>query len=1175
MQKRDTIPPASLRPVEDAEILRAMSSNALVAGHRYVSQGRVRRLSWAEDGRRIEAETQGTQRRPYGQTITLRPDTQGQVGFTGLCTCPVGLNCKHVAAVLVASRRRQAAATGAATAPDASGPAKPPDPSPPAAAPAALSYDVMAWLDSLNDTKDAALEAYPDTIRQRLLYVLEVVPGPAAGGLLQVSCCTVTLRRDGGFGAPRAYAPRQVEMPAHYLRASDKLILRRLARFGYGAPTLDRDEDPADLLRRIVATGRAHWAEVIGPVVAEAPERKGSIGWVADADGNQRAAVQLDPGLLGFMLPSPWYADTASGAIGPVDPGVPQGVAVRLLAAPPIPAAAAPKVAAELARRLPEHAVAAPAALGPPETLRGPPRVHLRLTQASLPFDPAQRSTRRYPFSGSSYEVPLAQLAFGYGPLVLPFGREEPPAVITHEGKLYRLQRDEKAEAAVLRRMTGIGFARVNQVAPVPIAFRHGTDFVLDDDSDGTDWLHVLTREVPALRNSGWQVEVAAEFPIRLVEPDGPLEVMLEPGGGQAKAPEPETIEEDQPSEFEVADVEAGPGFTEGSGIDWLELHLGVVVGGQRIDLIPILVMLIANGSGAALARTEDGDEDAPFLVPLPDGRLLSLPRARVRPIMLALIEIFSGGGIGPAPGPGGKVRFTPHDAAELAALEAESGLPWLGGDSLRLLGRQLREAGDAIPEVTLPEGFHGALRPYQAQGVGWLQVLRAAGLGGVLADDMGLGKTVQTLAHVAIEKAAGRLDRPVLIVCPTSLVPNWTREAARFAPDLKLLALHGPNRAEQFGGIARHDLVLTTYPLLTRDHAVLTLQSWHVVILDEAQTIKNPNAETTRHALRLQARQRLCLSGTPLQNHLGELWSLFDFVAPGFLGSAKDFRSRFRNPIEKAGNAEKQAMLHRRVKPFLLRRTKDEVVTELPPKTEITEPVELGTAQRGVYEGIRLAMHARVKDAIAEKGMSRSGIIILDALLKLRQACCDPRLLKLKAARDARAGSAKLDRLMEMLETMLEEGRKVLLFSQFTSMLELIERRLADAGIEHELLTGETKDRDIPVRRFQAGEVPVFLISLKAGGVGLNLTAADTVIHYDPWWNPAVEDQATDRAHRIGQEKHVFVHRLVTLGTIEEKMEVLKERKRALVASVLDAEHGGALKLTEADVEELFAPAE
>ncbi|MDB5375246.1 MAG: putative helicase, partial [Belnapia sp.] len=247
--------------------------------------------------------------------------------------------------------------------------------------------------------------------------------------------------------------------------------------------------------------------------------------------------------------------------------------------------------------------------------------------------------------------------------------------------------------------------------------------------------------------------------------------------------------------------------------------------------------------------------------------------------------------------------------------------------------------------------------------------------------------------------------------------------------------------------------------------------------------------------------------------------------------------------PIEKGGDAARQAALHRRVRPFLLRRTKDEVVKELPPKTEITEPVALGTAQRGLYEGIRLAMHNRVKEAIAERGMARSGIIILDALLKMRQACCDPRLLKLKAVRDARAGSAKLERLMELLETLLEEGRRVLLFSQFTSMLALIEARLADAGIEHVLLTGDTKDRDLPVRRFQAGEVPVFLISLKAGGVGLNLTAADTVIHYDPWWNPAVEDQATDRAHRIGQEKHVFVHRLVTLGTIEENMEVLKDR--------------------------------
>ena len=366
---------------------------------------------------------------------------------------------------------------------------------------------------------------------------------------------------------------------------------------------------------------------------------------------------------------------------------------------------------------------------------------------------------------------------------------------------------------------------------------------------------------------------------------------------------------------------------------------------------------------------------------------------------------------------------------------------------------------------------------------------------------------------------------------------------------------------------------MLSTYPLLTRDHEVLAEQEWHVVILDEAQSIKNPNAETTRQALRLKARQRLCLSGTPLQNHLGELWSLFDFLAPGFLGGQKSFKTRFRTPIEKAGDVERQDMLNRRIRPFMLRRTKEEVVTELPPKTEIVEPVEMEANQRAIYEAIRLSMHAKVQTAIAQKGLARSGIIILDALLKMRQACCDPRLLKLKTVARTKAGSAKLDRLMEMLSIMFAEGRRVLLFSQFTEMLALIENRLLDDGVDYVKLTGDTKDRATPVKQFQGGDVPLFLISLKAGGVGLNLTAADTVIHYDPWWNPAVEDQATDRAHRIGQTRKVFVHRLVTLGTIEEKMEVLKDKKRAIVASVLDADHGGALELTAADVEELFAP--
>jgi SNF2 family DNA or RNA helicase len=437
----------------------------------------------------------------------------------------------------------------------------------------------------------------------------------------------------------------------------------------------------------------------------------------------------------------------------------------------------------------------------------------------------------------------------------------------------------------------------------------------------------------------------------------------------------------------------------------------------------------------------------------------------------------------------------------------------------------------------------------------------------------MGLGKTVQALAHLAVEQAEGRLDRPALVICPTSLVANWRAEASRFTPGLRTLILHGPDRAEQFDKIESHDLVITTYPLLARDHGILVAQDWHIVMLDEAQTIKNPMATTSKLARTLRARQRLCLSGTPLENHLGELWSLFDFLMPGFLGDRQNFGQRFRTPIERAGNDERRLRLAQRIAPFLLRRTKQEVAADLPAKTAIAQTVEMGASQRAVYEGIRLAMHTKVRAAIAERGLARSGIVILDALLKLRQACCDPRLLKLQTVKATKPGSAKLERLLEMLPALLEEGRRILLFSQFTSMLALIQQELERLTIPYVLLTGDTTDRATPIKQFQSGKVPLFLINLKAGGVGLNLTAADTVIHYDPWWNPAVEDQATDRAHRIGQDKPVFVHRLITAGSIEEKMQVLKERKQALASGILDASAAKALALTEGDLEMLFEP--
>jgi SNF2 family DNA or RNA helicase len=451
--------------------------------------------------------------------------------------------------------------------------------------------------------------------------------------------------------------------------------------------------------------------------------------------------------------------------------------------------------------------------------------------------------------------------------------------------------------------------------------------------------------------------------------------------------------------------------------------------------------------------------------------------------------------------------------------------------------------------------------------------------LAGILADDMGLGKTAQTLAHLLVEKQAGRLDLPALVVLPTSLVFNWQAEAERFAPDLKVLNLHGADRHARFEeleagdvGAGKIDIALTTYPLLWRDAGLLQAREWSLLILDEAQTVKNAASKGAQVIRQVKARHRLGLTGTPLENHLGELWAQFDFLLPGFLGSHKDFTATWRTPIEKHGDTVRRDLLAARLRPFILRRRKEDVATELPPKTIIVRSVGLEGGQRDLYETVRAAMDEKVRAEIAGKGFARSQIVILDALLKLRQVCCDPRLLKSPAALRVKE-RAKLDLLMDMLPELIDEGRRILVFSQFTTMLGLIATELDKAKIGWVALTGDTRDRRIPVEDFQKGRVPVFLISLKAGGVGLNLTAADTVIHYDPWWNPAAENQATDRAHRIGQDKPVFVFKLVCAGSIEEKILALQERKAALAESVLSEDANALAKFGETDIAALLAP--
>lgn len=561
----------------------------------------------------------------------------------------------------------------------------------------------------------------------------------------------------------------------------------------------------------------------------------------------------------------------------------------------------------------------------------------------------------------------------------------------------------------------------------------------------------------------------------------------------------------------------------------WFDLKLDTQIGGVVYDTADLVRSWVAAGAPSVLPLKGD------------DGHWQMVDMTQLQPVLSLLTELFSGGNLAKP------VRLPAFKAMELNALPPDAVRQPASLKKLRQSLGQFRGLQPVEPDKKL----RAEMRDYQKLGLAWLMFLRQYGFGGILADDMGLGKTLQILAFVQKLKATRKLTRGALVVAPTSLIWNWLSEAEKFTPNLKCLMLHGLERKTRFDGIAGHDLIVTSYSLIQRDFDIYKDCEFDLVILDEAQNIKNTNAKTTQLVKQLSASMRVCLTGTPLENHLGELWSLMDFALPGLLAEGDHFRRYFRSEIE-AGNHDRNQELSRRVAPFMLRRTKAQVVHELPQKTEIVQTVELAKDQRALYESIRISMEKRVRDLLKEKGVARSHIEFLDALLKLRQACIDPRLVKLSQAKKVTT-SAKMEWLNETLPELVEEGRKLLIFSQFTEMLELIGKALANLSIPFVKLTGRTRNRQKAIDEFQIGKVPVFLISLKAGGAGLNLTAADTVIHVDPWWNPAVENQATDRAHRIGQNKPVFVYKLVANGTVEEKIQALQKQKQALADALFD----------------------
>lgn len=986
---------------------------------------------------------------------------------------------------------------------------------------------LLEWLEAFRDTEQAARQETPAHARKpsdALFYVLR----PGTADTRYWSIHFIKSRRDArghATGKPSGWnnVERALLQPPRFISEADPPILRLLwahrLRSHYYLDFPLHGQAGEEILHLMLATGRLLHDGAGGQPLAPGAPRPAELAWRKDANAEMRAELLANPALHHVLpLRDIWYVDLEQHELGPLTLSVPTHKVVRLLEMPAINAAEQALVAGALAQFAPEL----PAPAAPDLRIIDADPVPLLAMDTLDVLDIGRY--RRYSYGERQFDFLLP--AFRYGDQRIEADSRHEYHT-TAEGETVRVQRKPALEQHWLNSLASHGIEAV----PVNTLFasRPRPPHIYGLESPA-HWPAFMAEHLPALAAAGWQIDVPANFRHLVLEVEAwESELSEDPGG-------------------------------------WFNLDMGIVVNGQRLPLAPLLHDLFrGDPRWLSTDQVKRIPDKAPVILATPSGSRLRVPASRIKPLALTLIDLFD------APPGDGALRLSKLDAPRLASLSEHRQWRMAGAEAVMALARKLtRGEGIALPAP--PEGLALSLRHYQLEGLGWLQFLRDQGLAGILADDMGLGKTAQTLAHLLLEKESARMDRPCLVILPTSLIFNWKREAERFAPSLRVLSLHGPDRAERFALIAEHDVVLTTYPLLWRDEEALAPYEYHLLILDEAQTVKNAASHAAQVVRRLRARHRLCLTGTPLENHLGELWAQFDFLLPGFLGDTKSFTKTWRTPIEKHGDGLRRDLLAARVKPFILRRRKQDVAKELPEKNIIVRTVELEGGQRDLYEAVRSAMDDKVREAIAEKGFARSHIVILDALLKLRQVCCDPRLVKLDSAGKVKE-RAKLDQLMDMLPELVEEGRRILVFSQFTSMLDLIERELVKLSLGHVMLTGNTRDRESVVRRFQDGEVPIFLISLKAGGVGLNLTAADTVIHYDPWWNPAVENQATDRAHRIGQKNSVFVYKLVVAGSIEEKILALQDKKAELAAGVLSEDAGALAKFGEADIRALLAP--
>ena len=982
------------------------------------------------------------------------------------------------------------------------------------------------WLGALENVKDGSAPSteYSDSVKQRLIYILE----PDGDQDVRLHFVTARLLKSGGYGKAVPYDAAnilQYSVP-QYILSADERILREVATDqslsslrGYRI----KGEEGLSILKRILSTGRCHWKDKDHQPLKRGDKRSGEWQWKLNSRGDQHLSLHLSRDEVIVPTSPPWFIDTGENICGAIETGQPSTVAEILLNMTAVELDCSDEVMRHVAEQLPDD-------------VPGPLRlIHEQRQVAPLPL--IKLYTKKLPQRWGHRtpdECHVAELWFDYDGKKTAYS-PQPKSIRAIRGeRVIDYHRDITVETEAFEALSSAGLSPMSELKLAELYDFETQMFTLDNESYWPEW---MLYEITELRNQGFVVEIAEQFAFQV----------------------------EHATEWKL-DIQQATGEKGNSLMGQASLTV-TLADGEEVDLISAMGRwvgqqpeLLTQDSLAALQQKEQ------VPLPLADGRLLSAPSEMVANILRFMLDLFAGD----------HAEQGEISAPQLLALEesiSSSEVPVQISSSAWL--KHMKHLADigTIPECELPAGLQAELRDYQLAGLSWLQFLRQMQLGGILADDMGLGKTVQALAHILIEKEQGRLQTPALVIAPTSLMHNWRREAKKFTPDLSVLVVHGPTRAQHFEQLASYDLVLTTYPLLARDFDALVEQSWHLLILDEAQNIKNPRAKGSQLVRKLHANHKVCMTGTPMENHLGELWAQFDFLMPGYLHDQRGFTRLFRKPIEIQGDMARQEALNVRIRPFLLRRTKEQVALELPPKTEMIRSIEIEGAQRQLYESVRLAMQKRVRDAVSSMGLAQSQIVVLDALLKMRQVCCDPRLVS-GISEDEAPPSAKLELLLDMLPEMIEEGRKVLLFSQFTTMLALIEKEMVKRNIDYVKLTGQTRDRETPIESFQNGEVPLFLISLKAGGVGLNLTAADTVIHYDPWWNPAAEAQATDRAHRIGQDKAVFVYKLITEGTVEEKILELQERKRQLADGIIHSREGAKQSLwTVEDFDMLFSP--